>query len=125
MNKVKHLCRVYFSRPVKETALVMTKEEHEQQQQQESTEMNKATAEVTSGLSVFDEQEVDYVTLDRCLSKLMVMMDQPWPGKEKVPAVKLNREHVEFLVRLVLMVARIYFYVTFVDEGSSFNKSRG
>lgn len=76
----------------------MSNEENEPKQ--EAKEMNNATADSFAGLSVFDEQDVDYVTLDRVLSKMLVMMDQPWPGKEKIPPLKLNREHVDFLVRL-------------------------
>jgi hypothetical protein len=76
----------------------MTQEDNEQPQ--DSSELNKAAnAEAPAVISVFDEQEVDYVVLDRCLSKLLVMMEKPWPGKEKLAAVKLNREHVEFIVR--------------------------
>lgn len=64
--------------------------------------MSNAAVEAAAGLSVFDEQEVDYVILDRCLSKILVMMEQPWPGKEKFPPVKLNREHIDFLVKQIV-----------------------
>lgn len=70
----------------------------ENDQPRDSGEINKDSAATAAGFSVFDEQEVDYVTLDKCLTKLFAVMDQPWPGKEKFSAVKLNREHVEFLV---------------------------
>lgn len=78
----------------------MSAEGNEPTQTQETKEMNNATAETSAvaSSSVFDEQEVDYITLDRVLGKLLGTMDQPWPGKEKFPPAKLNRDHVEFLV---------------------------
>lgn len=49
-------------------------------------------------ISVFDEQEVPFATLNRSLHRLADILEQPRVGKESIPAIKLKKEHVEFLV---------------------------
>lgn len=74
----------------------------QQQQAQEANAASSAGAASYPGISVLDEQDVDYLSLDRNLVRLLKIIEQPWEGKETFPAVKLNREQVEFLVRALI-----------------------
>lgn len=73
---------------------------NQQQQAQEANAAASAGAASYPGISVLDEQDVDYLSLDRNLTRLLKIIQQPWEGKETFAAVKLNREQVEFLVKI-------------------------
>lgn len=50
-------------------------------------------------LTMFDDQEIPYGVLNDALSRFVKILDEPLVGKETFPPVKLDKAHVDFLVR--------------------------
>ena len=48
--------------------------------------------------TLYDDQEISYTALNNALTRLVKILDKPLAGKETFPPVKLNKEHIEFLV---------------------------
>ena len=65
-------------------------------------------------LTMFDDHEIPYATLNNALSRLVKVLDAPLAGKETFTPVKLKKEHVDFFVNFHFLIFIFIFIFIFI-----------
>lgn len=66
-------------------------------------------------LTVFEDHEVPYAVLNNALTRLVTILEKPLVGKESFTAVKLKKDHVEFLVIMHPLILSYYIYINYFN----------
>jgi hypothetical protein len=62
------------------------------------TPQNKTSESNTPILTVFDDHEIPFATLNNALSRLTSILEATSTAKETFAPIKIKKEHVDFLV---------------------------
>jgi hypothetical protein len=114
----------------------MSDDEQQQAQSQSAAEAGKAASELNtmgndqethspSGLTVFDEHEVDFYKLNNALTRMVTIVDSSLKSRTATrPVLKLNKDHVEFFMKQTALTKLQAEALLLQAEGSLANATK-